>query len=201
MKRMVIFDFDGVIADSYWLALKVSQRKFPTITEEEHLNGFEGNIVIWEKGLTHPKTDIDFNAEIQREMHLVEFFEVEEAIASLAKKHRLSIVSSGLSATIRAYLEREAMLGFFPDILGFDVHASKHEKILSLMKKYELMPKDCVMVTDTSGDVREASMAGVDSIVVSWGFHNMERLSKVPHYRMIHKPSELEPAITEYFAR
>lgn len=198
---MVFFDFDGVIADSYWLALKTSQRKFPTLTEEEHRAGFEGNIVHWEVKLTHPMTDIDFNAEIQKEMHLVEFFEVEDAVASLSKKHRLSIVSSGLSATIRAYLEREGMLGYFPDILGFDVHASKHEKIMSLMNKYSLSPRDCVMVTDTSGDVREAKMAGVDSIVVSWGFHDMERLSKVPHFRMIHKPSELEPTIAEYFDR
>jgi phosphoglycolate phosphatase len=201
MKKMVIFDFDGVIADSFWLAHKTAQKKFPGITNDEYRSGFEGNIVEWEKNVSRPQIDIDFDAELEKEMHLVEFFDVEEAIVELSKKYRLAIVSSGATAAIRSYLEREGMLGYFPDILGWDVHASKHIKIQSLLEKYSVLSKDSVMVTDTSGDVREAEMAGVDSIGVSWGFHEMHRLEKVKTFRVIHKPEELVPTIEEFFSR
>jgi HAD superfamily hydrolase (TIGR01549 family) len=202
MKRMVIFDFDGVIADSFWLAHKTTKKKFPNITVQDHLDGFEGNIVQWENTVSHlEKADIDYEAEIEKEMHLVDFFEVEEAIVEISKKYRLAIVSSARTAMIRAYLEREGLLGYFEDILGWDVHESKHHKINGLIEKYSLTPNDCIMVTDTSGDVREAQMAGVDSIVVSWGYHDMARLKKVPYFKMVHKPEELVPTIEEYFAK
>jgi len=201
-KKLIIFDFDGVIADSFWLAHKTAQKKFPDITEEVYKDGFEGNIVDWSNSVTNLKrADIDYDAEVAKEMHLVEFFDVEDAIVELAKRYRLAIVSSGATAAIRAYLEREGMQGHFPDILGWDVHANKHHKIRFLMKKYSLSPAECLMVTDTAGDVREAALAGIDSIGVSWGYHELHRLEKVKTFRIIHKPEELTPSIEEYFSR
>src|SRR6185369_9082895 len=127
-KKMVIFDFDGVIVDTWWLTHKTSKKAFPAMTEELHRSGFEGNIYEWEKTLTHlEKKDIDYFEEFIKETHLVEFFDVKDAITSLSETHLLCIVSSSPTNIIEGFLEREGLRGHFQDILGADVHESKHE--------------------------------------------------------------------------
>lgn len=201
-KRMVIFDFDGVICDSWWLTHKTSKKAFPGLTEEEHRQGFEGNIYEAEKAWSHlTKVDIDYFDEYQKEMHLVKFFlEMESVIRRLSKVYTLVIVSSSTNDVIYRYLKRESIDSEFTDVLGADVHASKHEKIQMLFAKYSFAAADCVMITDTTGDIKEARMAGVDCIAVTWGFHSAETLARSAPFRVVQKPGDIEPAIEAYFS-
>lgn len=199
---MVIFDFDGVIVDSWWLTHKTSKKEYADLTEEEHRAAFEGNIYHEEKGWENRRQDIDYFTEYSKEMHLVQYFdEMEGVVRELAQKHLLSIVSSSTTDVIRKYLDQKDLRGCFADILGADVHKSKHEKIRMFLEKYPLSPSQCVMITDTSGDVREAEIAGVASIGVSWGFHDIERLNKVKTFRIVDKPKEIVTAVKDYFAQ
>ena len=201
-RQMVIFDFDGVIADSWWLTHKTARKIYPGLTETMHRRGFEGNILKVEKDWAHlERKDVDFYDEYEKETHLVKFFEIAETISHLAEKYMLSIVSSTPNKLIKYFLLREGLAQCFSDLLGADIHESKHEKIKMLFEKYILLSAECVMITDTSGDVREAHMAGVDSIGVSWGFHEIERLQKVDTFRIVHTPRELVGAVNDYFSK
>ncbi len=199
---MVIFVFDGVIADSWWLAHKTSQKEYPGITTEEYRHGFEGNIYDTQDKWAHlEKRVVDYFAEYKKEMHLVEFFEIKSVLRRLAEKYLLSIVSSATSEVINFYLDREGLQDCFTDILGADVHKNKHIKIEILFSKHNLKPTDCVMITDTSGDIREARLAGVDTIAVTWGFHDRARLENEHPYHIVSKPDQLPMAIDSYFTR
>jgi phosphoglycolate phosphatase len=57
------------------------------------------------------------------------------------------------------------------------------------------------MITDTSGDILEARMAGVDSIGVSWGFHSTEMLSYAEPAAIVSSPHDLPKAVEAYFMR
>ena len=45
--RYILFDFDGVIADSYAPAFEVQKMICPHLTEEVYRKRFEGNINDW----------------------------------------------------------------------------------------------------------------------------------------------------------
>ena len=47
MKKYILFDFDGVIADTFPVALEVFDMVFPGTTEAELRLAFEGNINQW----------------------------------------------------------------------------------------------------------------------------------------------------------
>jgi len=42
--KFILFDFDGVIADSFSAAFAVNKKVFPSITEQEYRDRFLGNI-------------------------------------------------------------------------------------------------------------------------------------------------------------
>lgn len=198
---LIFFDFDGVIADSFAIAYETNQKIHPGMTEDEYRGAFEGNIYEWIKKVSHrARAGIDFMTEYEREVHRIDFFkEVKDVIPRLAEKYLLAIVSSTTTQLIKRFLERERVIQYFADILGADVHESKHQKIQDLMAKYQVSPRQCVMITDTTGDIREARTAGVDAIGVSWGFHSPETLTKANPVAIVREPAELPKVINTYF--
>ena len=69
-----------------------------------------------------------------------------------------------------------------------------------VLEKYGIQPNDCVFITDTLGDMREAKAAGVGAIGVSWGFHSRETLSKDEPLRIVESPQDMPRAISDYFS-
>ena len=200
---LIFFDFDGVIADSFAVAYETNLKIHPGMTEDEYRGAFEGNIYDWIKKMSHRAlAGVDFMTEYERETHRIDFFkEVEEVIPTLASKYLLAIVSSTTTQLIKRFLEREHLIQHFADILGADVHESKHQKMQDLIAKYHVSPRECVTITDTTGDIREARMAGVDSIGVSWGFHSAETLEKANPIVIVFSPQELPKVVGDHFSK
>jgi phosphoglycolate phosphatase len=46
-------------------------------------------------------------------------------------------------------------------------------------------------IGDTTGDIREAKMAGIRTVAVTWGWHSRERLAKLQPDYLIDNPSDL----------
>jgi len=52
--KYILFDFDGVIVDSWAPAFEVNKLMCPNITEAEYKKAFYGNIKDWDKsGIVH----------------------------------------------------------------------------------------------------------------------------------------------------
>ncbi|MBU1557929.1 hypothetical protein KKC45_03125 [Patescibacteria group bacterium] len=56
-----------------------------------------------------------------------------------------------------------------------------------------------MFITDTLGDIREASEMDIKSIGVTWGFHNRETLKRGNPFNIAEKPEDLSSAIDNYF--
>jgi len=200
--KYILFDFDGVIIDSFEIAYETSKLNSPTLTEDDYRKAFEGNINDWKDKDFKKAPAVDFFAEyIPRLMKARLFPGIETAIKELAETYRLIIISSTISAPINELLKKFGLFPFFAETFGNDVSGSKVEKIKMVFDKYKATPQDCVFVTDTLGDMREAEKTGVGAIGVSWGFHDQATLRRGNPFTIVASPAELPSAISKYFQK
>ncbi|MDD5068583.1 MAG: HAD hydrolase-like protein [Candidatus Pacebacteria bacterium] len=207
-KKYILFDFDGVIADSSEVSWDLNKKICATITRERWLEVFDGNVHDWDKNTAHwhspdCKHEIfDWFAEYAplMQQRVVIFPRVSGVVKKLAEKYTLFIISSSPTYLIEEFMQKNAIREYFADLLGNDVHTSKVEKIRMVFEKYKILPEQCVFVTDTVGDMREAREMDVDSIGASWGYHEHARLTKGNPYRIVHEPEALISAVSDYFA-
>lgn len=202
MQKFVLFDFDGVIADSYALSFEVAKLVHPHLTEEAYVPMWDGNIFDEAKmsSCTPECRDHEFYDEYSPRIGGVGLIPgAADFLASLAKKYQLAVISSSITTDVMSIATRGGVAHHFSDVLGKDVHTSKVEKINTILKRYEARTDDCVFITDTLGDMKEASGVGLGIIGVSWGFQPKERLEKGGAFRIVDTPSDLPQVVDEYF--
>ncbi len=122
-----------------------------------------------------------------------------EIVRRLAAKYHLTIISSAKDKTIKKFLKKHKVIKYFNDILGYDSHTSKIEKIRKIIKKYKAGPKNCLFITDTLGDIIEAEKCRVKSLAVIDGFHPKSILQKGKPAIIIKDRSKIIPAINKFF--
>ncbi len=202
--KFILFDFDGVIADSFKIAFETAQVRCPAITEVDYRKKFEGNINEVRPLETFHNGDCNhdldwFNLYIPRMKSECRLFAgMKEIILTLEREYRLIIISSTLTFPIEEFLSLNDMREHFDWVLGNDVHKSKVEKIRMVFEKYKVDAKDCLFITDTLGDMEEATKMDVPSIGVTWGFCTSETLIRGNPLILVDTPKELEKAISEY---
>ena len=192
MKKVIIFDFDGVIIQTFNLAFERMKHFLPDLTEEKYREMFEDNIYdSWkEAGLDVEKTKKEFFKEYADDvLHLQPVKGMREVLLKFSEQSQLVIISSTRSSVIRGFLELHGLTKFFVEILGSDVSHSKLDKIKQVLKTYNIEPSETIMITDTDGDVEEAKAAGVSAIGVTWGYHSREMLDHAEV--IVDEPKEL----------
>lgn len=176
--KTIIFDQDGVISDSYDLALEVYRLSRPTMTPERFERLWDGNIT---KAVYKDKevNKIDFFKEIDKRYKKLGIKPgVKEGIKAMCKKFQLFIISSSSEATIKNYLSKHSIINCFSEIYGYETHPLKDEKFKMLFNKYNLKPSEVVFVTDTAGDVYEAKNVNIKNIIGILGFQSYNSLNK-----------------------
>jgi HAD superfamily hydrolase (TIGR01509 family) len=182
--KVIVFDFDGVIHDTFELVYGLNKKLYPEMSKELYLSYFEGNI------FNKMNANLDFKKKY-REMEFEAFKElrlektIRKEIEKLSKKFDLFIISSNSERNLNLYFENNNFVGVFKEIMAAETHKSKEEKFKMLFKKYNLSPENCIFVTDTLGDVLEANRVCVKSICVDFGFHKRERLEKGRPYKIV----------------
>lgn len=209
--KFVLFDFDGVIADSFVLASALAKRTCTHLDAEQYRSAFEGNVYdTFDKDQPSggrpdhgPECDhtLDWWPEYEKGFANIAAFDgVIQAINEIATGYTLIIITSCRANIVQPFLERTGIAHHFVDILDVDVHTSKTKKIEILFEKYGAAAADCVFITDTLGDIREAAHHSIGAIACSWGFHSHDRLEKGVPFRIVDKPAELPDAVNDYFS-
>ena len=202
-KKLVIFDFDGVLVNTINLSFVLQKKHNPDLTEEAWHKITHGNF--WENYqkavadgsiIDPPNWDEGY---IKGLLELNSHDVIQKLILDLQHEYTLVIVSSTSSSHIKKFLEQEKIEHCFEGIYGADTDYSKVVKINMLLKKFELVSTNAIFVTDTLGDIREGNECNVKSIGVTWGAHDRETLSKGEPYEIVDDVFGLEQAIYNFF--
>lgn len=198
---LIMFDYDGVIADSR----EIFQRAFqdacvsfglePLAQDEAFLRVFEGNMMagLAAAGLRETyfpaflsKLEDMLNAAPQPPV----FTGMAEVVRTLYQHFPLWIITSNVSDVLRPVLEDAGIVDCFQEIMGADVHPDKTEKIRRVRVRF---PATCPAwyVGDTLGDILEGNRAGCRTVAVTWGWHSRDRLEQGRPDRWAERPADL----------
>lgn len=194
--KLIMFDFDGVIADS----LEDQSRAFvdtlrshgldELATRSTFLDFTETN---WFEALAQADVPESVVAAIEDAFATAPspdlFPEMAEVIGRLGAAHPVVVITSSRTADVEAILDENGVSGV-AEVIGGDVEPSKTRKIRSVRERFgESLP--AWYVCDTVGDVHEARDAGAVTVGVAWGWHGEERLLRAEPDQMARRPADL----------
>ncbi len=191
-KKAVIFDFDGVIADTFEFHREHFKEYLDvSLSKKEYQDWQRGNVYDG-KGKVSSEDLIRYFKMIVEDHKNVKIFQgMSELIKKLKDDYDLFIVTSSSDINTINWLKKENIFDCFMEILGVEFDRSKVVKLNHILEKYELEKDDVLFVTDTSGDVFEANKVGVKSIAVTWGFHDREILAESEPFAYVDNVEEL----------
>ncbi len=180
--RLVIFDFDGTLADSLpWFSGVLNQiadrYRFRRIAEGEHevLRGYEPAQIIQHLGV--PVWRMPFIARYMRKLMNAQIREISlfEGIDALlpslsAAGATLAMVSSNSEANVRTVLgpDTAARMTRYECGVSMFGKASRLKKVLA---KTGIPPSEAIYVGDEIRDILAARAARVASGAVGWGYN------------------------------
>ena len=187
MIKNVIFDFDGVIHDTFEFHLKNINQTFDiNLIPEEYRHMHDGNF--FNNSVSKTK-DLDWNVYVNaikdKEGSLVIETHVKEYIRNLAERFDLFLVTSGGCAAVKPYLVNNGVHDFFVRSLYKEDSFTKKEKFEHLRDNHGVVIAQSVFITDTLGDVLEANEINLKTIAVTFGFHDRKRLEKAHPYAIV----------------
>lgn len=195
MIKEIIFDFDGVLIDSFDLIRSIWDEQGKGVSIDlfkDHHNGniFEEPVV----SFTEEEAQ-EFFEKFHEQMESKHLFPITSQLEVLNEKYNLHIISSNSEKVIIKFLSATGLEKYFNEICGMETEKSKVKKFNMIFDKLKIEPGECVFITDTLGDLLESQKAGIRTIAVSWGFHGKERLKKGNPNLLIHGFDDLCGAV------
>jgi beta-phosphoglucomutase-like phosphatase (HAD superfamily) len=195
--RAVVFDFDGVIANSEPLHLQAFQGVLAeeglALSEIQYYTrylGFDDAGVFRAVGADRgrPFGQPSISSLVSRKAARLEVLERErallfpgaaDAVRRLARSYPLAIASGALGAEIRRVLDREGLTGSFQTIVAAeDTPASKPApdpyrlavSRLATIAGAPLEPRQCVAVEDSRWGLESARTAGLHTVAITHSY-------------------------------
>ncbi len=200
---LILFDFDGVLADSLADMLRFAQQVCDELgvkhtVAQTDLSELEVmSFATFGRACETPEDLVDeFVRRCTRKFAEKNsppaiFDGVGGVVRKLAERHVLAVVTGSTEGVVRAFLAEHGLEGCIRAVYGLDMPGSKEEKILMAKSQFAAEGEAVFMVGDSLSDVRAAKAVGVKSIAVSWGHQSVGRLvGAAPDY-VIRKPEEL----------
>ncbi len=206
--KVIIFDFDGTIADSLEMVLTISNRlagEFgypPTCSQDiKRLKNLSSREILQQSKV--PFFRLPFllrrlRCELNREICTLQPVPgMKEVLLNLKQQgHRLGIVTSNSRENVMAFLAAQGMEELFDFISsGFTIFG-KGKVIQRIIQQHHLEPATVFYVGDETRDIEAAKKIQIRAIAVSWGFNSREVLAEQDPDFLIHHPQELVEIVT-----
>jgi phosphoglycolate phosphatase len=201
--RLILFDFDGVLADTLDDLLKFSQEICDELGVQhrvvrEDVSTLEAmSFANLGRQMGVPESQVD--EFVRRSLEKVAkkksppqiFPGLTQVVRDLSSRHILGIVTTNSTANVKAFLVRHGLEDCFRAIYGLDQPGSKAEKISQARSQFAAEDEAVYMVGDSASDIRSASEASATSIGVSWGHQSVEMLLHAKADHIVNSPGEL----------
>lgn len=206
---LVIFDYDGVLADTLDDLIQFGQEACNqlgvnhTVTKDDLSNLEVMSFATFGRACEVPEhlvdefVEISLNLFAEKESPPAIFDGLSEVIQYLSTNHKIAIVTTNSSQNVHAFLIKHGLESLIHAIYGVDTPGSKAQKISIARERFAKNGEAVFMIGDALSDVRAAKEAGVISIAVTWGHQSLETLLRGKPDFAVNSPHEL-PEIIEH---
>ena len=199
-KSILVFDFDGTIADTFDLMLRVSK----TLSEEFKIRQIERwdieafrdktswqiiqtlKIPLWKIPLMIRKA----RREFAKEMPSVKPFEgIVSVLKTLSSNFHLGIITTNSGKNVEQFLKNHN-LEIFNFVISTSRFSDKHENLRKIKQSLS-SDQSFLYVGDETRDIEAARNAAVTSVAVTWGYNSQKALKAHHPDYLINTPQEL----------
>ena len=189
MKKLCIFDFDGTLFDSVEDVVicfneVLSEYGFPTLTRDEYIPCLGGNIDDIVSKVLGPnstpqniesikKTYLDLYASSKKEK-TIPFPDAKETLKYLEDKGiLLAINSNRLNFSLNEFVLKYLSDIGFVSIEGQNIDSPPKPDpfgVNNILNKTNLSSDEALYIGDSMTDIQTAQNAGIDCVIVEWGY-------------------------------
>lgn len=213
MKYILIFDFDGTLADTLDAIAQITNRLsvefgYPPASPED-LAALK-DLSTWEI-IRRSKISIfkipfllrRIRREMQKDLQYIYLFpRVKEVLEELKNQgYSLYILTSNSRENVAQILDKYQILYLFDRIDSASTLFGKSRYIKNILKQENLQPQQALYIGDETRDIEAAKKAKIKIIAVSWGFNSPEILSRHHPDALIYHPQELIEVLNQINAR
>lgn len=202
-QKVIIFDFDGTIADTVDALVSIANRLaaefgYAQITPDQLtlLRSFSSREIIKYSGVSLIKIPFlvkKVKSELKNKIpELKPIPGIKEALIQLQQHdYKLGIITSNSRENVTAFLAINQLDNLFDFIYSGVTIFGKTTIINNVLRQKQFPPHAVIYVGDETRDIEASKKARIKVIAVTWGFNSSEILAKQNPDFLIHHPSEL----------
>lgn len=202
---LIIFDFDGVLADTFDDLLQFGQEicdelGVKHVVKKDDLSNLEiMSFASFGRACEVPEHLVDEFVQsclkrfAEKKSPPAIFNGLSNIVRRFAVTNTIAIVTTNSSRNVNAFLIKHGLDGCVHAVYGVDLPGSKAQKISIARDQFsaDTRRESVFMVGDSLSDIRAAKEASVTSIAVTWGHQSLNRLlCGNPDY-VVHFPHDL----------
>jgi HAD superfamily hydrolase (TIGR01549 family) len=202
MIREIIFDFDGTIADTFEISVKIlnqfkDEYNFEEITPKKikKLKGESFAKIIKGTGISIFKT-LTIARRVQKELNnQMDKVEIFKGMIKLFEKInktgiKMGIMTSNSKKNVNKFL-KENDINYFDYIYSGINLFGKNKLMKKILRERELREDEVIYVGDEIRDVEACKKVGIKMVAVVWGFNSKEGLKKAKPNWLVDGPEEI----------
>lgn len=211
--KVVLFDFDGTIADTYSAIVKItnqlsSEFGYKALNEEELLllKNLSSREIVKLSEISVFKIPFlvrRVRAELSKEIgDLSPIQGISSILFELKNRgYILGIVTSNDKENVAIFLRKNKLDSLFNYIYSSTSIFGKHRVINQAINHNQLNKTKVIYVGDETRDIRSSRRSNIGIVAVSWGFNSAKILQEHQPDYLIHQPQELLKVIELYHAQ
>ena len=201
-KKLVLFDFDGTIADTFYPLINVSNKlskefgyKKIKSSDISKLRSKHAYDVL--RYLDFPLIKTPFivkrvRLELSKKIKNFKTVKgIKKWVLELSKNnYKLGILTTNSNNNVTEFLKRNN-LDVFDFVYSGTSIFGKNRMIQRILRIYNLKPESIIYIGDEIRDIEAAKKANVDVIAVRWGYNSKKILKKQKPDFFVDKPEDI----------
>ena len=197
-REVLLFDLDGTLVDSATdlhraMNMSLNALQLPTVTEAQvRVWVGKGTALFCQSTLQHLTGKVDPAQQQQLLETFLKIYNADPCVETqpfdgileflewgLAQKKTMICVTNKPELPARAIVDHLGMTHYFADVIGgdrFEERKPHPRQLLHCVEKYAQSKDQVLMIGDSSNDVEAARRAGIDCVVVSYGYNHGENI-------------------------
>ena len=197
-REVLLFDLDGTLVDSATdlhraMNMSLNALQLPTVTEAQvRVWVGKGTALFCQSTLQHLTGKVDPAQQQQLLETFLKIYNADPCVETqpfdgileflewgLAQKKTMICVTNKPELPARAIVDHLGMAHYFADVIGgdrFEERKPHPRQLLHCVEQYAQSKDQVLMIGDSSNDVEAARRAGIDCVVVSYGYNHGESI-------------------------